>query len=69
MQLVKIPPSAILAHYKEITPSVFAVVTVSGKVLAPSFYDLREQYTASIAINGQGSWVVLIPRAEQNTLF
>ena len=69
MQLLKIPPSAILAHYKEITPSVFAVVTVSGKILAPSFYELREKYTASIAINGLGSWVVLIPRAEQISLF
>jgi hypothetical protein len=58
---IPIPPNAVLAHYEQITPGSYAVVTASGKVLAPSFFDLREQYTAEAALNGAGCWVVLTP--------
>jgi len=71
MQLVKIPANAIIAHYAETRPGKFAVVTPSGKILAPSFYDLRHKYAFVMSINGAGGWVVLlpIPQPTQPALF
>ena len=63
-----IPSNAVLAHYAQIAPGSYAVVTVSGQVLAPSFYELRNQYTAEAAINGAGCWVILTPiRSQSNS--
>ena len=56
-----IPANALLAHYEQIAPGSYAVVSASGQVLAPSFFELREQYTAEAAINGAGCWVILSP--------
>ncbi len=58
---IPIPPGAVLAHYAQIAPGNYAVVTVSGQVLAPSFYELRDQYTATATVNGAGCWVILSP--------
>jgi hypothetical protein len=60
---ISIPPNAVIAHYVELTPGSYAVVTASHKVLASSFYELREQYTAQATIYGAGAWVVLVPRS------
>jgi hypothetical protein len=68
---LSIPPTATLAHYEQIKPGIYAVVTPAHKVLASSFYDLRHQYTASATINGAGCWVILlpIPQPTQASLF
>jgi hypothetical protein len=58
---IPIPPGAVVAHYAQIAPGSYAVVTVSGSVLAPSFFELRDQYTATATINGAGCWVILVP--------
>jgi hypothetical protein len=58
---IHIPRGAVLAHYAQIAPGSYAVVSVSGSVLAPSFYELRNQYTATATINGSGGWVILSP--------
>ena len=70
-QLTQIPATATLAHYAQVKPGVYAVVNVKGQILAPSFYDLRHQYTASATIAGAGVWVVLepIPQLKQASLF
>jgi hypothetical protein len=71
MQFIQIPPTAIFAHYVQITPGIFAVITSQGKNLAPSFYDLRHQYTAAATMAGTGCWVILlpIPQLTQASLF
>jgi hypothetical protein len=68
---ISIPPNAILARYALQSSGAYAVETVTHKVLAASFYDLRHQYTATSTINGSGCWVVLIPipQPTQTTLF
>ena len=70
-QFAQIPAAAVLAHYAQIKPGVYAVVNVKGQVLAPSFYDLRHQFTASATIAGAGCWVILepIPQLKQASLF
>lgn len=70
-QLTPIPSTAVLAHYAQIKPGVYAVVNVKGQILAPSFYDLRHKYTAAATIAGAGVWVILEPiqQATQPTLF
>lgn len=60
-QLLQIPRERVICHYAE-TPAGWAVVTPSGKVLAPSFYALRESFEFYCSINGAGGWVVLVPR-------
>ena len=57
---IQIPQKRIIAHYAE-TPQGWAVVTPSGKVLAPSFYALRDRFEFYCAIFGAGGWVVLVP--------
>lgn len=71
MQFISIPPSAILAHYAEIKPGQYAVITNKGQNLAPSFYELRHQYTATATIAGTGAWVILlpIPQLKQTSFF
>jgi len=68
--LKHIPQNAVIAHYAPHGVG-FAVVTPAGKVLAPSFFDLRNKYTFFMSINGTGSWVVLLPKptASQPALF
>ena len=61
--LVHIPQNAVIARYKEIAPGKFAVVTPGGKVLAPSFYHLRNTFDFYSSIFGSGSWVALTPKA------
>lgn len=70
-QFTQIPTGAVLAHYAQIAPGRYAVVNVKGQILAPSFYDLRHQFTASATIAGAGVWVVLepIPQLKQASLF
>ena len=68
-QLIRIPPAAILARYTETAPGQYAVITSRGEILAPSFYALRNSYTASATINGRGNWVILIPTQTQPQLF
>ena len=70
-QLIQIPQAAVMAHYTQVKPGSWAVVNVKGQILAPSFYDLRHQYTATATVNGAGSWVILlpIPQPVQGTLF
>ncbi len=58
---IPIPPGSVLAHYAQLESGSFAVVTVSGAVLAPSFFELRHTYTATATVNGSGCWVVLTP--------
>lgn len=58
-----IPPNAILAHYKEQSPGVFAVVTPSGRVLGASFFAIRASFEFFASLNGAGGWVVLVPRS------
>jgi hypothetical protein len=60
-QLLQIPRQRVICHYAE-TPQGWAVVTPSGKVLAKSFYDLRQSFEFYCSINGAGAWVVLVPR-------
>lgn len=62
--LVHIPKNAVIARYKEIAPGKFAVVTPGGKVLAPSFYDLRNSFEFYSSIFGSGSWVALVPKSK-----
>lgn len=62
-----IPSGAVLARYVQVSPGVYAVVTVSGKVLAASFFDLREQFEPLFAINGAGGWVVMAPRSSSSS--
>ena len=57
-----IPNNAVIAHYAEVKPGIFAVVTPTGKTLAPSFYALRKQYSFFMSINGAGGWVVMLPK-------
>jgi len=64
---IQVPANAILCHYAQLESGEFAVVAVSGKVLASSFYELREQFEASATINGAGSWVVLVPRSSSSS--
>jgi len=61
--LIQIPANAIICHYVELNPGQWAVITPSHKVLASSFYELRNQYQFHSSINGAGAWVVLIPRS------
>ena len=70
-QLTQIPTGAVLAHYAQVKPGQYAVVNVKGQILAPSFYDLRHQFTASATIAGAGCWVVLEPiqQFKQASLF
>jgi hypothetical protein len=63
IMLIQLPPNAILAHYKEQSPGVFAVVTPSGRVLGASFFAIHESFEFHSAINGAGAWVVLVPRS------
>jgi hypothetical protein len=65
-QLLQIPRNAALCHYAE-TQKGYAVVTPSGKVLAPSFYALRNTHEFYCSINGVGGWVVLVPRPSLNS--
>ena len=58
---IQIPSGAIIAHYCQLESGAWAVVTPSGKVLAPSFFELRNQYEFYSSINGAGGWVVLVP--------
>lgn len=60
--LVHIPKNAVITRYKEIAPGQFAVVTVSGQTLAPSYYHLRHSFEFYSTIYGSGSWVVLMPK-------
>jgi len=60
--LERIPQNAVIAHYAP-HGNGFAVITPAGKVLAPSFFDLRNKYTFFISLNGAGGWVVLLPTA------
>lgn len=60
VQLIQIPANAVICHYAE-TPKGYAVVTPSGKVLAPSFYALRHSHEFYSSIFGAGGWVVLVP--------
>ncbi len=71
MQFIAIPPTAVFAHYAQVKPGIYAVVTSKGQNLAPSFYALRNQYTATATINGAGAWVILlpIPQLKQASLF
>lgn len=57
VNLIQIPTDAVICHYKD-----SQVVTASGKVIAASFYDLRNTHEFYLAINGAGGWVVLVPR-------
>ena len=70
-QFTQIPQAAVLAHYAQVKPGVYAVVNVKGQVLAKSFYDLRHQFTASATIAGAGAWVILEPisQLKQASLF
>lgn len=70
MQFVSIPPHSVIAHYAEVAPGCFAVVTVRGAVLGESFFAIREQFSFHCSINGAGCWVVLLPTpATQPALF
>lgn len=60
VHLIQLPTNRVLAHYAQ-TPQGWAVVTPSGKVLGPSFYAIREQFSFHSVINGAGGWVVLVP--------
>lgn len=60
--LVQIPQNRVLCHYAQ-TPQGWAVVTPSGKVLAPSFYALRDRFEFYCSIFGAGGWVILVPRS------
>lgn len=60
--LQPIPQSAIIAHYAMLKNGSYAVVTPWGKVLAPSFYELRKSHAFYMSINGAGGWVVLLPK-------
>jgi len=73
---ILIPPGAVICHYSQLVSGQWAVVTPWGKVLAPSFFELRNQFTFHSSINGAGAWVVLIPvssssssQATQQALF
>lgn len=61
--LIHIPANAVICHYVQVKPGSWAVVTPLGKVLAPSFFELREQFAFHSSINGAGAWVVLVPRS------
>jgi hypothetical protein len=58
---IQLPQNRTLAHYAE-THQGWAVVTPSGKILAPSFYALRDRFEFHSSIFGAGGWVVLVPR-------
>jgi hypothetical protein len=60
--LISIPSNAVIAHYAQ-TPQGWAVVTPFGKVLAPSFYDLRGRFEFYCSVNGAGGWVAIVPRS------
>jgi hypothetical protein len=75
---VQFPPQSILCHYAEHPEQGFGVVSAVGKFLAPSFFELRHQFTFVCSISGAGGWVVLAPvrsssfqkeRANQPALF
>ena len=61
MKLESIPAGSIICRYAA-TPQGFAVVTVSGRTLAKSFFDLRHSHEFIMSINGAGCWVVLLPK-------
>lgn len=72
----QIPPHAVICHYAQVQGGAFAVVSVSGKVLASSFFELRERFQFHSSISGAGCWVVLVPvgpssfsQATQQALF
>lgn len=72
MSFIQIPPNAIICRYAQVTPGQWAVVSVSGEVLAGSFFELRERFAPVCSINGAGSWVVMVPRPSsfsQGSLF
>lgn len=70
VSLIQIPAESIICHYAQLESGAWAVVTVDHKVLASSFYELREQYEFLSSINGAGCWVVLRPSSNsQLSLF
>jgi hypothetical protein len=60
--LTQLPQNRVICHYTQ-TPQGWTVVTPSGKILATSFYALREQFEFFCSIFGAGGWVVLVPRS------
>jgi len=62
VNLIQLPSNRVICHYAQ-TAQGWAVVTPSGKVLAPSFYALKERFMFHSSINGAGGWVVLVPRS------
>jgi hypothetical protein len=69
---IQIPAGGIICHYTQLESGAFAVVTPWHKILAPSFFELREQFEFHSSINGAGAWVVIVPRstpASQAALF
>ena len=69
ISLVQVPPGAVFAHYAAQPGGGVAVVSISGQVLAPSFFDLRHQFVFVSSVAGAGGWVVLAPAAVQSSLF
>ena len=65
---ISIPPHAVIAHYAQLQNGSYAVVTANHKILAQSFYDLRNTHSFFMSINGAGAWVVLIPKPQPGQL-
>ena len=66
-----IPKNSIIVHYAQLQNGSYAVVTANHKILAQSFYDLRNTHSFFMSINGAGGWIVLIPKPQptQPSLF
>ena len=63
-----LPKNSIFAHYEQLQNGSYAVVTANHKILAQSFYDLRNTHSFFMSINGAGAWVVLIPHPQPTQL-
>jgi len=63
-----LPKNSIIVHYSQLNNGTWAVTTPSHKIIAQSFYDLRNTHSFFMSINGAGAWVVLIPNPQPTQL-
>jgi hypothetical protein len=57
---VRFPAGAVICHYAQVGQR-HGVFTATGRFLAPSFFDLRHQFSFVCSVNGAGAWCILAP--------